>query len=65
VGTGELKKMIRWLIMFLKKMDYDKEIHSLKERIEELENRMAIIRVQYILIKSDRDRLKELISEKN
>jgi chaperonin cofactor prefoldin len=51
--------------MFLKKMDYDKEIRSLKERIEELENRMAIIRVQYILIKSDRDRLKELISEKN
>ena len=46
-------------------MDYDKEINDLKKRIEETENRLAILRVQYILIKSDRDRLKELIREKN
>lgn len=57
--------MIRWFIMFKKKMDYAKEINDLKKRIEENENRLAILRVQYILMKSDRDRLKELISEKN
>jgi hypothetical protein len=58
-------KMIRWFIMFKKKMDYAKEINDLKKRIEETENRLAILRVQYILMKSDRDRLKELISETN
>ena len=57
--------MIRWFIMFKKKMDYAKEINDLKKRIEETENRLAVLRVQYILMKSDRDRLKELISEKN
>ncbi len=57
--------MIRWFIMFKKKMDYAKEINDLKKRIEENESRLAILRVQYILMKSDRDRLKELISEKN
>ena len=57
--------MIRWFIMFKKKMDYAKEINDLKKRIEENENRLAVLRVQYILMKSDRDRLKELISEKN
>ena len=57
--------MIRWFIMFKKRMDYTKEINDLKKRIEENENRLAILRVQYILMKSDRDRLKELISEKN
>ncbi len=57
--------MIRWFIMFKKKMDYAKEINDLKKRIEETENRLAILRVQYILMKSDRDRLKELISETN
>ena len=46
-------------------MDYVKEINDLKKRIEETENRLAILRVQYILIKSDRDRLKELIREEN
>lgn len=57
--------MIRWFIMFKKKMNYAKEINDLKKRIEETENRLAILRVQYILMKSDRDRLKELISETN
>lgn len=57
--------MIRWFIMFKKKMDYAKEINDLKKRIEENESRLAILRVQYILMKSDRDRLKELIGEKN
>jgi hypothetical protein len=57
--------MIRWFIMFKKKMDYAKEINDLKKRIEENENRLAILRVQYVLMKSDRDRLKELIREKN
>lgn len=51
--------------MFKKKMDYVKEINDLKKRIEETENRLAILRVQYILIKSDRDRLKEFIREEN
>ena len=57
--------MIRWFIMLKKKMDYAKEINDLKKRIEETENRLAILRVQYILMKSDRDRLKEIISETN
>jgi hypothetical protein len=51
--------------MFKKKMDYAKEISSLKKRIEEAENSLAIIRVQYALMKSDRNRLKEILSEKN
>ncbi len=46
-------------------MDYIKEINDLKKRIEESEDKIAILRVQYILVKSDRDRLKEIISEKN
>ncbi len=57
--------MIRWFIMLKKKMDYIKEINDLKKRIEESEDKIAILRVQYILVKSDRDRLKEIISEKN
>jgi hypothetical protein len=65
VGIEEWKKMIRWFIMLKKKMDYIKEINDLKKRIEESEDKIAILRVQYILVKSDRDRLKEIISEKN
>ncbi len=57
--------MIRWFIMLKKKMDYIKEINDLRKRIEESEDKIAILRVQYILVKSDRDRLKEIISEKN
>ncbi len=51
--------------MLKKKMDYIKEINDLRKRIEESEDKIAILRVQYILVKSDRDRLKEIISEKN
>lgn len=40
-------------------MNYAKEINDLKKRIEETESRLAVLRVQYILMKSDRDRLKE------
>jgi hypothetical protein len=65
VGIEEWKRMIRWFIMLKKKMDYIKEINDLKKRIEESEDKIAILRVQYILVKSDRDRLKEIISEKN
>jgi len=65
VGIEEWKKMIRWFIMLKKKMDYIKEINDLRKRIEESEDKIAILRVQYILVKSDRDRLKEIISEKN
>jgi hypothetical protein len=59
------KMMTRRFIMFKKRMDYAKEISSLKKRIEEAENSLAIIRVQYALMKSDRNRLKEILSEKN
>jgi hypothetical protein len=65
VAIEEWKKMIRWFIMLKKKMDYIKEINDLRKRIEESEDKIAILRVQYILVKSDRDRLKEIISEKN
>ena len=65
MGIEEWKKMIRWFIMLKKKMDYIKEINDLRKRIEESEDKIAILRVQYILVKSDRDRLKEIISEKN
>jgi hypothetical protein len=65
VGIEEWKRMIRWFIMLKKKMDYIKEINDLRKRIEESEDKIAILRVQYILVKSDRDRLKEIISEKN
>ncbi len=35
--------MIRWFIMFKKKMDYAKEINDLKKRIEENESRLTAV----------------------
>ena len=45
--------------MFKKKLD------ELTKRVEDAERKIAVLRVQYILIKYDRNRLKELLDEKN
>ena len=51
--------------MFKKRARLTKEVYDLKRRVEEAETRLLSLRVQYILLKTDRDRLKELISEEN
>lgn len=51
--------------MFKKRAKLTKEVYDLKRRVEEAETRLLSLRVQYILLKTDRDRLKELISEEN
>ena len=45
--------------MFKKKLD------ELTKRVEDAERKISVLRVQYILIKYDRNRLKELLDEKN
>ena len=45
--------------MFKKKLD------ELTKRVEEAERKIAVLRVQYILVKYDRNKLKELLDEKN
>lgn len=45
--------------MFKKKLD------KLTRRIEDAEKEIAALRVQYILMKYDRNRLKELLGENN
>ena len=43
----------------------NKKIDELTKRIEDAERKIAVLRVQYILVKYDRNKLKELLDEKN
>lgn len=42
-----------------------KQILELEAKLKETESKMLAIRVQYILMRADRNRLKEELSEKN
>ncbi|CAB4135639.1 hypothetical protein UFOVP573_74 [uncultured Caudovirales phage] len=51
--------------MFRKRLVDSKRLDELISRIEDAEEKIATLRVQYILIKYDRNRIKELLDEKN
>ena len=51
--------------MFKTKKQLIKKNLELEKRVHEMESKMLAIRVQYILMRADRNRLKEEISEKN
>jgi hypothetical protein len=42
-----------------------KDISELEKKLRETESKMLAIRVQYTLVKADRNRLKEELSEEN
>lgn len=62
---NQVHNLVGWSIMFKKRAKLTKEVYDLKRRVEEAETRLLSLRVQYILLKTDRDRLKELIGEEN
>jgi uncharacterized protein YeeX (DUF496 family) len=51
--------------MFKSRKKLIKDIFELEKKLRETESRMLAIRVQYILMKADRNRLKEELDEKN
>jgi hypothetical protein len=42
-----------------------KEVSRLEKKLRESESKLLAIRVQYILVRADRNRLKEELGEKN
>lgn len=51
--------------MFKTNKKLSKKVSELETKITELESKLLAIRVQYILMKADRNRLKEELREKN
>jgi hypothetical protein len=51
--------------MFRSRRKLIKDINELEKKLSETESKMLAIRVQYILIRADRNRLKEELSEEN
>jgi hypothetical protein len=51
--------------MFRSRKKLIKNIQELERKIGETESKMIAIRVQYILMRAERNRLKEEISEEN
>jgi hypothetical protein len=51
--------------MFKSRKKLIKENLELTEKLRDIESKLLAIRVQYILMRADRNRLKEEISEKN
>jgi hypothetical protein len=51
--------------MFRSRKKLIKNIQELERKIGETESKMLAIRVQYILMRAERNRLKEEISEEN
>lgn len=51
--------------MFKTKKQLIEKNLELEKRVHEMESKMLAIRVQYILMRADRNRLKEELSEKN
>jgi len=51
--------------MFKTSKKLKKQILELEAKLKETESKMLAIRVQYILMRADRNRLKEELSEKN
>ena len=51
--------------MFRSRKKLIKDISEMERKLRETESKMLAIRVQYILMKADRNRLKEELNEKN
>jgi hypothetical protein len=51
--------------MFRSRRKLIKDISELEKKLRQTESKMLAIRVQYILIRADRNRLKEELSEEN
>lgn len=60
---NQVHNLVGWSIMFKKRVKLVKEVYDLKRRIEEAESRLITLRVQYILLKSDYNRLKEITTQ--
>lgn len=51
--------------MFRSRKKLTKDINELEKKLRETESKLLAIRVQYILMRADRNRLKEEIGEEN
>ena len=51
--------------MFRSRRKLIKDISELEKKLSETESKMLAIRVQYILVRADRNRLKEELGEEN
>lgn len=51
--------------MFKSKKNLIKKVSDLEIKLKETESKLLAIRVQYILMRADRNRLKEELGEKN
>jgi hypothetical protein len=51
--------------MFWTSKKINKKISDLETKLKETESKLLAIRVQYILMRADRNRLKEELGEKN
>ena len=51
--------------MFKSRKKLIENISELEKKLKETESKMLAVRVQYILMRADRNRLKEEISEEN
>ena len=51
--------------MFRSRRKLIKDISELEKKLRETESKMLAIRVQYILVRADRNRLKEELGEEN
>lgn len=56
---------ILYLLMVTSKKKLIKEVSRLEKKLRETESKLLAIRVQYILIRADRNRLKEELGEEN
>ena len=56
---------ILYLLMVTSKKKLIKEVSRLEKKLRETESKLLAIRVQYILVRADRNRLKEELGEKN
>jgi hypothetical protein len=51
--------------MVVSKKKLIKDVSRLEKKLRETESKLLAIRVQYILVRADRNRLKEELGEKN
>ena len=56
---------ILYLLMVTSRKKLIKEVFRLEKKLRETESKLLAIRVQYILIRADRNRLKEELGEEN
>ena len=56
---------ILYLLMVTSKKKLIKEVSRLEKKLRETESKLLAIRVQYILMRAERNRLKEELGEEN